>query len=114
MNNYLAIVRAMGRVLQTAVFAQSPLHARYILEFQFGIGNVHVNPKPVSLLLANAAMHEATATQANLNPYQQRIKTLQRQKNLISKNIESERAKSKLAKAQQHMRTAIQIKTGFS
>jgi hypothetical protein len=114
MNNYLATVRAMGRVLQTAVFAQSPLHARYVLEFQFGIGNVHINPKPVSLLLADAVVGEAAVTQANLNPHQQRIKTLQRQKDLISKSIESERAKDKLSKAQQQMRTATQFKSSFS
>ena len=47
MNKYFAAVRVKGHTVRTMVFADSYLHARLILEFQFGIGSV---VKPPSLI----------------------------------------------------------------
>jgi len=40
MNKYFAAVRVKGQTVRTMIFADSYLHARLILEFQFGIGSV--------------------------------------------------------------------------
>lgn len=113
MNNYLATVHVKGRVFKTLVFAENPLHARYILEFQFGIGTVRINPQPTKASICDAVLDETSKTQVSLSPHQQRIKSLQKQKALISKNIESERAKDKLSKAQKQLRLATQPKTAL-
>jgi len=44
MNKYFAAVRVKGQTVRTMVFADSYLHARLILEFQFGIGSVVRSP----------------------------------------------------------------------
>jgi len=48
MNKYLATVRVRGNTVRTIVFADSSLHARLILEYQFGIGNVAVSQTPIN------------------------------------------------------------------
>ena len=44
MNMYFATVRLKGISVKTAVYADSTLHARLILEFHFGIGSVIIAP----------------------------------------------------------------------
>jgi hypothetical protein len=48
MNKYVATVLVKGQIVRTAVFAENPMHARLILEFQFGIGNVVSSPSIAS------------------------------------------------------------------
>jgi hypothetical protein len=45
-----------------------------------------------------------------LTPQQQRIKSLQTQKDNVSKALKAERDRQKIAKAQQQLASAIQIK----
>jgi len=44
MNKYVATVLVKGQSVRTAVFAENSMHARLILEFQFGMGNVVSSP----------------------------------------------------------------------
>jgi len=44
MNKYVATVLVKGQIVRTVVFAENPMHARLILEFQFGMGNVVSSP----------------------------------------------------------------------
>jgi len=37
MNKYNVIIKIRGQAIHTSVFADSPVHARLILEYQFGI-----------------------------------------------------------------------------
>jgi hypothetical protein len=108
MNKYLATVRVQGRNVKTAVFAESALHARLILEFQFGIGSVVSTPVLTSDRHEN---HEAIGAAVESikigTPQQARIDSLKRQKELISKSLETERNRQKEAKARQQLHLAM-------
>jgi hypothetical protein len=115
MNKYLATVRVKGQLVRTMVFADSSLHARLILEFQFGIGSVATSPTistraieqfmPLDEVLATIKPIKPTAP---ANPQQARIDALKKQKSAITKNLDAERKRQKIAKAQQQIRTASQ------
>jgi hypothetical protein len=90
MNKYLASVRIRGQIVKMAVFADSMIHARLILEYQFGMN---------SLASAPVQVNEA-GTIKPLTPDQARLAALKRQKDNVAKQIEAERDWQKLAKAQ--------------
>jgi hypothetical protein len=90
MNKYLASVRIRGQIVKMAVFADSMIHARLILEYQFGMN---------SLASAPVQVNEA-GTIKPLTPDQARLAALKRQKDNVAKQIEAERDLQKLAKAQ--------------
>ena len=90
MNKYLANVRIKGQTVKMAVFADSMIHARLILEYQFGMN---------SLATAPVQVNEA-GTIKPLTPDQARLAALKRQKDNVAKQIEAERDRQKLAKAQ--------------
>ena len=90
MNKYLANVRIKGQTVKMAVFADSMTHARLILEYQFGMN---------SLAKAPVQVNEA-GTIKPLTPDQARLAALKRQKDNVAKQIEAERDRQKLAKAQ--------------
>lgn len=95
---YVATVRAKTAsstwTLKTAVYAEGVAQARQLLTAKYGEGSV------VSLSLC-----ESFGTKT-LDSGQLRIKSLQDQKALISQNEKRERARQKLAKAQQAMQKA--------
>jgi hypothetical protein len=78
------------------VFADSALHARLILEYQFGIGSIVNSPTSMT--------NEDLDTAAPPTPQQARIDALKKQKDTITKNLQAERDRQKLAKAQQQIR----------
>ena len=90
MNKYLANVRIKGQTVKMAVFADSMIHARLILEYQFGLN---------SLATAPVQVNEA-GTIKPMTPDQARLAALKRQKDNVAKQIETERDRQKLAKAQ--------------
>jgi len=96
MNRYQATVRVRGKSVRTAVFADSALHARLILEYQFGIGSVLNSP--------TSATNEDLAAPMPPTPQQARIDSLKKQKDILTKNLQAERDRQKLAKAQQQIR----------
>ena len=112
MNKYLATVRVKGQSVRTMVFADSSLHARLILEFQYGIGNV-VNP-PYLTTNTNeeyTLIDEVIGTIKSikpLNPQQARLASLKKQKEVASSNLKAERERQKVSKATQQIRTATQ------
>jgi hypothetical protein len=90
MNKYIASVRIKGQTVKMAVFADSIIHARLILEYQFGLN---------SLATAPVQVNEA-GTIKPLTPDQARLAALKRQKDNVAKQIETERDRQKLAKVQ--------------
>ena len=44
MNKYQALVRINGQQVRTAVFADSQIHARLILQYQFGMNSLVLAP----------------------------------------------------------------------
>ena len=102
---YFATVRLKGISVKTAVYAVSSLHARLILEFQFGIGSVIIAPAVTKQTNEHyQSLDEVVATIKPLTPQQSRIDTLKRQKDLASKNLKSERDRQRIDKAQQQIR----------
>ena len=105
---YFATVRLKGISVKTAVHAVSSLHARLILEFQFGIGSVIIAPAVTKQTNEHyQILDEVVATIKpikSLTPQQSRIDTLKRQKDLASKNLKSERDRQRIDKAQQQIR----------
>ena len=110
MNKYLANVRVKGQTVKTMVFADSSLHARLILEYQFGIGNVISNPTQTTKANEDyTPLDEVISTLKPikpLSPQQSRIDSLKKQKDVATKNLKAERDRQKIAKAQQQIRLA--------
>ena len=90
MNKYLASVRIRGQIVKMAVFADSMTHARMILEYQFGMNSLATTPVQVN----------EAGTIKPQTPDQARLAALKRQKDNVAKQIETERDRQKLAKAQ--------------
>lgn len=110
MNKYLATVRVKGQTVRTMVFADSSLHARLILEYQFGIGSVISNPTQTTKANEDyTPLDEVISTLKPikpLSPQQARIDSLKKQKDVATKNLKAERDRQKIAKAQQQIRMA--------
>jgi hypothetical protein len=92
------------------VFADSSLHARLILEYQFGIGNVISNPTQTTKANEKyTPLDEVISTLKPikpLSPQQARIDSMKKQKDVATKNLKAERDRQKIAKAQQQIRMA--------
>ena len=110
MNKYLATVRVKGQTVRTMVFADSSLHARLILEYQFGIGNVVNNPTQSTKAEEDfTPLEEVISTikpAKPMNPQQAKLDSLKKQKEVTSKNLKAERDRQKVVKAQQQIRMA--------
>jgi hypothetical protein len=107
MNKFFATVRVKGQFLRTAVFADSSLHARLILEYQFGFGSVVVHPvKSTNPNEQYTPLQEIISAIKPLTPQQARLDTLKRQKDVASHNLKAERERQKISKAQQQLRTS--------
>lgn len=100
MNKYVACVRVKGQLVKTVVFAESQLHARLILQYQFGFNSLASTPTQVS---------ETVQPIKSLTPQQSRINGLKRQKDSVSKQLKAERARQKIANAQQALSKAYQV-----
>ena len=111
MNKYLARVRVNGQSIKTWVFADSAIHARLLIQYQFGMNSLTASP-----VLAEGdakgytQLDEVVKAYKPLTPQQQRIKSLQTQKNNVSKQLKAERDRQKIQKAQQTIQSVIASK----
>ena len=105
MNKYLATVRVKGQTFRTMVFADSSLHARLILEYQFGMGNVAVSQTAIASNLKSSTevleVLKAIKPIKPLSPQQVRIASLKKQKDTATINLQAERNRQKVANTQQ-------------
>ena len=76
-----------------AVFADSMIHARLILEYQFGMNSLATIPVQVN----------EAGTIKPQTPDQARLAALKRQKDNVAKQIEAERDRQKIHRAQQQI-----------
>ncbi len=90
MNKYQASVRVKGQLVKTAVFADSPVHARLILQYQFGMDSVVAYPTAIA----------EVATIKPLTPDQQRIKSMQARVKQDQAAVKAERARQKIRAGQ--------------
>jgi len=93
MNKYQAGVRVKGQLVKTAVFADSPVHARLILQYQFGMDSVIAYPIAIT----------EVATIKPLTPDQQRIKSMQNRVKQDQAAIKAERARQKIKTGQEQL-----------
>ena len=90
MNKYQASVRVKGQMVKTAVFADSPMHARLILQYQFGMDSIVSYPAAITEV---AAIKPLTADQ-------QRIKSMQARVKQDQAAVKAERARQKIRAGQ--------------
>jgi hypothetical protein len=90
MNKYIAAVRVKGQIVKTIVFAESQIHARLILQYQFGMNSVVSSPAQIS----------EVKTIKPLTPDQQRIKSMQARVKQDQEAIKAERARQKIKSGQ--------------
>jgi len=90
MNKYQAGVRVKGQLVKTVVFADSPIHARLILQYQFGMDSIVRYPTAIT----------EVATNKPLTPDQQRIKSMQARVKQDQTAIKAERARQKIKSGQ--------------
>lgn len=90
MNKYLVTVRLKGQLVKTTIEADSTIHAKLIAEWHFGIGSVANTPLKL-------AENNISTPQT---PEQARIKSLQTQKDNVSKQLKAEKARQTLKRDQ--------------
>lgn len=101
MNQYIATVRIKGQSVRTVVFADDSIHARLILQYQFGMNSVVNNPTVLTREdRAYRSLEEVLATFKPKTPDQLNIDTLKNQKDQADKRLKAARARQKLVKAQ--------------
>jgi hypothetical protein len=77
MNKYLATVRVGGTSVRTVVFADSPTHARLLLQYQFGMDCITFSPKLTNEAPADyTLLDNLIKTIKPLTPAQSRINNL--------------------------------------
>jgi len=96
MNKYLATVRVQGQLIKTAVFADSPLHARLLLQYQFGMAAVVMNPvlatgRAESGYRALEEVVQSIKPKPPLNPAQARIAGLKQNVERDRQQLQAER-----------------------
>ena len=96
MNKYRATILIKGQRVSTVVFADSPLHARLMVEYQYGMGSVINGPRPISEA-------ETFKPIKPLPPDKFRLASMKQQKDTLTKNIKAERDRQQVAKAQQQI-----------
>ena len=93
MKKYLASVRIRGQIVKMAVFAESSIHARLILEFQFGMNSLASTPIQVN----------EAETIKPVTPDQARIKSMQDRVKQDQEAVRAERARQQITKGQQKL-----------
>lgn len=111
MNKYLATVRVKGQSIRTYVFADSSIHARLLIQYQFGMDSLLSTPtKAEGEVVGYKMLDEVVKSYKPLTPQQARIKSLQTQKDNVSKQLKAERDRQKIQKAQQTIQSVIHQK----
>ena len=110
MNKYQAYVRIKGQLVNTAVFADSPIHARLILQYHFGMNSLASTPSIVTRESRGHQMIDevisAIKAKPPQTPEQARVASLQNQKDAASKALKAERNRQKIKRAQQQISAA--------
>lgn len=111
MNKYLATVRIKGQSIKTYVFADSAIHARLLIQYQFGMNSLASSPiKAEGEAIDYQVLDEVIKAYKPLTPQEQRIKSLQTQKDNVTKQLKAERDKQKIQRAQQQIQNVRSVK----
>jgi hypothetical protein len=108
MKKYIAIILINSEYFKTVVFAESPLHAKILLEYKFGIGSVLKTPIVTDNQDEEEILKDSTIGNRKpnkpLSPAQAKIENLKQQKDIANRNLKAERDRQKIAKAQKTIR----------
>ena len=104
MNRYVASLRIKGSSVQTMVFADSQLHARLILQYQFGMNSLQSAPIQVN---EAEIIKPLTTDQARIKSMQDRVKRDQQA-------VRTERARQKIQHAQQQITKTLNPQSSAS
>ena len=128
MNKYQATIKVKGQTIRTQVNADTTLHATIMLEYQFGMGCLVGTPtligksnkgratiegvaqtikpiKPIKPIAPTTLTKTPKPPSPPKSPEQSRINQLKTQKDAVSKNLDAERNRQKIAKAQAQIRS---------
>ena len=104
MNKYIATVRINGQLVKTLVFATNVIHARLLIQYQFGMSSISGNPtKTEANTIGYTLLDDVVRAHKPLAPQQARIKSLQQQKDNAIKQLKAERDRQKIQRAQQQI-----------
>ena len=101
MNKYQASVRVKGQLVKTAVFADSSIHARLILQYQFGMNSIASTPVQINEI----------APIKPLNPEQARLKSMKDRVKRDQEAVKAERARQKIKAGQEQLAQSNQIQS---
>jgi hypothetical protein len=107
MNKYLATITLKGQSIKTVVFADSAIHARLILEYQFGMNCILSSPIATTKESSGGISIEEALQMIKplkpMTPQQLTIDTLKKQKDQANNRLKAERNRQKIAKAQKSL-----------
>ena len=86
MHDYIATIRVKGTVVKTVVHAESSVHARLLLQYQYGWNSIVTSPTLAENITPKT-------------PEQQRIDTLKVTKDRAADALAAERQRQKISKA---------------
>ena len=93
MHDYIATIRVKGAVVKTVVHAESSVHARLLLQYQYGWNSIVTSPTLAENITPKT-------------PEQQRIDTLKVTKDRAADALAAERQRQKISKAQHALKAA--------
>lgn len=111
MNKYISTISVKGQTIKTLVFADSLIHARLILQYQFGMKSIISGPLKTNNEEKDYQLIDEVITNIKtmkpLTPAQARIDSLKKQKDTANKLLQAERSRQKIVQARQQIYKAV-------
>ena len=103
MNRYLVTIRVSGQTIKSIVFADTPTHARLLVQYHFGMNSLVSGPQKTESVDSYVTLDEVIKSQQSLTPEKARLNQLKKQKELINSQIKSEKSRQQIIKAQKQI-----------
>lgn len=95
MNKYLATVRVGGQLVRTMVFADSSIHARLLIQYQFGMSSIASSPTLTTKQVEGYELFDEVVKTIKpikpLNPSQARVAGLKKNVDTARTALQGER-----------------------
>lgn len=95
MNKYLATVRVGGQLVRTMVFADSSIHARLLIQYQFGMSSIASSPTLTTKRVEGYELFDEVVKTLKpikpLNPSQARVAGLKKNVDTARTALQGER-----------------------
>ena len=95
MNKYLATVRVGGQLVRTMVFADSSIHARLLIQYQFGMSSIASSPTLTTKQVEGYELFDEVVKTIKpikpLNPAQARVAGLRKNVDTARTALQAER-----------------------